>query len=107
VGALHHPHIETNPRNHLAHDINIVPGCHLYKIVGDTPVQVNSLHHQAILDLAPGLTETAHSPDGIIEAVELTDHPFGIGVQWHPEWLMAYQPMQNLFRAFVDAAHKS
>jgi gamma-glutamyl-gamma-aminobutyrate hydrolase PuuD len=39
-----------------------------------------------------------------VEAVELPDHPFGLAVQWHPEWLTAHAPMRALFKAFSDAA---
>jgi gamma-glutamyl-gamma-aminobutyrate hydrolase PuuD len=44
------------------------------------------------------------APDGLVEAIELPDHPFGIGVQWHPEWLTDQEPTRNLFRKFVEAA---
>ena len=47
---------------------------------------------------------TAHAPDGLVEAVELPQHPFGLAVQWHPEWLPEDEAMQALFRAFVAAA---
>ncbi|NQU29459.1 MAG: gamma-glutamyl-gamma-aminobutyrate hydrolase family protein, partial [Anaerolineae bacterium] len=47
------------------------------------------------------------SPDGLVEGMELEDHPFGIAVQWHPEWMPEDASMKNLFKAFVDAAKKS
>ncbi|WP_018465573.1 gamma-glutamyl-gamma-aminobutyrate hydrolase family protein [Calidithermus timidus] len=63
--------------------------------------RVNSYHHQALRDLAPGLRAVAVAPDGVVEAVVLEDHPFYLGVQWHPELL----PEQwDIFRAFVEAA---
>jgi putative glutamine amidotransferase len=63
------------------------------------------MHHQAIKDLAPGLKATAFAPDGIIEAVEATDHKFLVAVQWHPEELSDSQPgMKRLFREFAAAA---
>jgi gamma-glutamyl-gamma-aminobutyrate hydrolase PuuD len=40
----------------------------------------------------------------LIEAVELPDHPFGLAVQWHPEWLTDHASMRALFQAFVAAA---
>jgi len=46
----------------------------------------------------------AHAPDGIVEAVEYTGHPFGLAVQWHPEWMPDSLPMQALFRVFAAAA---
>ena len=66
---------------------------------------MNSLHHQGIRDLAPGLVAVAHAPDGLIESVEGVDHPFALGVQWHPENLVHDDPvMLSLFRGLVDAA---
>jgi putative glutamine amidotransferase len=65
---------------------------------------VNSIHHQGIKDLAPGLSATAFADDGLVEGVELPDHPFGIAVQWHPEWLAADPDGSSLFKAFVIAA---
>ena len=65
---------------------------------------VNSMHHQVILDLAPGLIETAQAPDGVIEAVEIPTHPYGIAVQWHPECITGQAAMRGLFRSLVAAA---
>jgi putative glutamine amidotransferase len=65
---------------------------------------VNSLHHQAIRALAPRLTVAACAPDGIVEAVEVVDHPFAFGVQWHPEELALEDARaQRLFDALVEA----
>ncbi|MBQ3868628.1 MAG: type 1 glutamine amidotransferase [Clostridia bacterium] len=67
-------------------------------------VGVNSSHHQAVKDLAPGLRPMAFSEDGLIEAVYLPDHPFFWGVQWHPEQLWQTGPESaKLFGAFVNA----
>jgi gamma-glutamyl-gamma-aminobutyrate hydrolase PuuD len=64
------------------------------------------LHHQGVKDLAPSLKAVAFAPDGLVEAVELPDHPFGLAVQWHPEWLVEHESARRLFKAFVDAAGK-
>lgn len=91
---------------HLVHPVQIEAGSRIGEIIdGILPLQVNSLHHQGIKDLAPGLRPTAFAPDGIIEAVELPGHPFGLAVQWHPEWLTGQEHTRRLFKAFVDAAH--
>ena len=71
------------------------------------PLGVNSLHHQGIRDLATGLQATATAPDGIIEGVELPGHPFGLAVQWHPEWLLDDPTMRALIRIFVEAARSN
>lgn len=92
------------PRDYLAHEVNLVEGSRLYQILGKTELLVNSLHHQGIRSLAPDLRPTAYAPDGLIEGIELTGHPFGVAVQWHPEWLLEHPPMRSLFQAFVDAS---
>ena len=92
------------PLDYLAHEVQLERGSCLAEIVGDSTVEVNSTHHQAIKDLAPGLRPVAYAPDELIEAVELNGYGFGLGVQWHPERLVAHAPMLALFRAFVEAA---
>lgn len=102
-GSLKHDYYPDWPRDHLAHPVEIAPGSRLHTILGTQATQVNSLHHQGVDRLAPGLVPTASAPDGLPEAFELPGYPFGLAVQWHPEWLQAYQPMQALFWAFVAA----
>lgn len=102
--ALKHDYYPDFPRDKLAHDVRIEPHSLLARIVNAEILQVNSLHHQAIRRLAEPLRPIAYAPDGIIEAVELPEHPFALGVQWHPEWLQNQPPMRALFRAFVEAA---
>ena len=103
-GAQNHDFYPGWPRDYLAHEVQVVQDSRLAGILGLKQVEVNSLHHQAVWQLAPGLLPTAHSPDGLVEAVELPDHPFGLAVQWDPEWLTDHSPMRALFRAFVAAA---
>ena len=103
-GAAKHDYYPDWKRDHLAHPVEMDQGSYLADILGGSVVEVNSLHHQAVHQLAPGLVATASSPDGIVEAVELPDHPFGLAVQWHPEWLTTHTAMRALFKAFSDAA---
>ena len=91
-------------RTTLLHPVEIKNGSSLGRILGELTLQVNSLHHQGIKDVAPGLNAVAFAPDGLVEAIELPDHPFGIAVQWHPEWLTDQEAIRRLFKAFVDAA---
>ncbi len=102
--ALRHNHLEGRERSYRSHRVAIEAGSRLAGILGMPEVEVNSLHHQAISQLAPGLHPVAFAPDGIIEAVEFPDQPFGLAVQWHPEWLQDDPAMCALFRAFVQAA---
>lgn len=90
-------------RFQLTHPIQ-PKGC-IAAIIGDAPVQVNSLHRQAISTLAPRLQAEAFAPDGTVEAVSVIDAAgFAIGVQWHPEyWAHNDAPSRQLFEAFGDA----
>jgi putative glutamine amidotransferase len=102
--ALQHDQSEGKPRTFLAHSVRVEQGTRLAEILGAPLVQVNSLHHQGIKDLAPILKATAFAPDGLIEGIELPNHRFAIAVQWHPEWMTEHEEMRKLFRMFVEAA---
>ena len=80
--------------------VSTVPGSRVAAITGPE-VKANCHHHQAIAILAEGLVATAHTPDGTIEAAEMTDGSFLVGVQWHPE---ADAADIRLMRALVEAA---
>jgi len=75
----------------------------LYDIVGATELEVNSAHHQAVEKLAPGLRRLAWAPDGIVEAVQMTDRAFFLGVQWHPERILDRPEQLRLLETFVSA----
>lgn len=88
-----------------AHTVDIVPGTRLSAILGLREMRVNSLHHQAVKAPGQGLTVSASSRDGVVEAVEVSDAAFVLGVQWHPEQLFADDDAsRQLFSAFVQAA---
>jgi putative glutamine amidotransferase len=95
-----------NKRTILVHEVKIEEGTHIAEIYGEPIIKVNSLHHQGLREVAPSLRVAGHSPDGLIEAIELPEHPFGLAVQWHPEWLTDQESTRNLFRKFVEAAAK-
>lgn len=102
--ALKHDFYPDWPRNHTPHPVRVETGSQLATILGTTNPEVNSLHHQGIRNLAPGLKATTYAPDQLIEAFELPEHPFGLAVQWHPEWLQEHSSMRALFRSFTEAA---
>jgi putative glutamine amidotransferase len=88
----------------LAHDIAIAPGGMLARLSGLTQARVNSLHHQGVDRLAPGLKVEATAPDGQIEAVSLpAAKAFLLGVQWHPEWAFAGDPLSRAIFAGLGA----
>jgi putative glutamine amidotransferase len=92
-------------RDHLAHDVEIAAGSRLGDAIGTGSIAVNSLHHQGIRELGSRLVPTAIASDGLIEGAELEDHPFAVGVQWHPEAFERHaQSVGHLFDEFVAAA---
>ena len=103
-GAMRHDYYRQFPRNHTPHEVRVTPGTTLAQLLMVECTPVNSLHHQGIRALASGLTAAAIAPDGLVEAVELTDHPFAVGVQWHPENLVQDDAkMRRLFAGLVEA----
>lgn len=84
-------------------DVEIEPESQLGRLLrqGEQPLSVHVYHHQAIDELAPGLTVTARSEDGIVEAVEFEGDNFGVAVQWHPEENVEDR---RLFAGLVEAA---
>ncbi|MDD2999312.1 MAG: gamma-glutamyl-gamma-aminobutyrate hydrolase family protein [Candidatus Riflebacteria bacterium] len=87
------------------HQIGIARGSLLANILKKTSTAVISRHHQAVEKVANCFTVVARSTDGIVEALERNDGPFGIFVQWHPESLKDADPhhRNDLFKALVDA----
>ena len=105
-GAIKHDYDSDSQRQLLAHPIRVDKSSSLAGILGEAGLNVNSLHHQGAKDLAPALKPAAYAPDGLVEGLELHGHPFGMAVQWHPEWLLDQPVTRRLFGAFVEAAGK-
>lgn len=107
-GAFPHEtlkHWQEAPEWYPIHDVRITAGSRLHHIYGSETLGVNSFHHQAVKDTGSGLSVSARSSDGIIEAVEGTDGSFIVAVQWHPE--LMWQENRNhlkLFQALMEAA---
>ena len=104
-GTLHQDipgHSDFKSRSTGCHKVVLVPDTKTAALWGCDGFTVNSLHHQAADSIAPVLTVSAVSEDGVVEAVELSSHPFCIGVQWHPEHLSRKRKdQQALFDTFV------
>ena len=98
------PHSIVEPRNAIAHDVAITPGTCLAMLLGAPAMAVNSRHHQAVKDAAPGFVVSAVSPDGVVEAIERPASAFCVGVQWHPENFWATGQFVGLFQGLVRAA---
>ena len=103
--ALTHSTVAGRPVAVVAHTVDVMPGNRLAAIFGAGELGVNSAHHQAVKTVGAGLSITARAPDGIIEGLEHPDHPFCLGVQWHPEATVDSHPtMRRIFEALVKAA---
>ena len=96
-------HSQTAPRQNVWHDVEIVEESLLYRLFQATQIGVNSLHHQAVLQIPPGFIQNALASDGIIEGIEKSGAKFCIGVQWHPESMETETHSQALFRGFIEA----
>jgi putative glutamine amidotransferase len=104
---LPHPYRKGDPYNQRAHSVDIDSDSRVARLLGTTQLEVNSLHHQSLKKVAPGLKVIARAPDGVIEAVESDDDRFIVGVQFHPELLWDEDArMHRLFEEFVASARK-
>lgn len=98
-------HSQAAPRWYPTHDILIEKGSKVWQSFKGDCVGVNSFHHQAVRDAAPGFVVTSRAPDGIIESIEHCSHRFAVGVQWHPELMWEEDAAHlKLFEDFVMAA---
>jgi putative glutamine amidotransferase len=96
--------VRVHGRRHLAHSIDVEPESELGRAAGETSIRVNSLHHQAVRSLAPGLRQTAKGQDGTVEGLE-SDDGLIVAVQCHPEELTGDLPWaKSLFERFVARA---
>jgi putative glutamine amidotransferase len=86
-----------------AHPVSPVAGTRFAAIVGATDFETNSLHRQGVIQVGSDAVVAGLAPDGIVEAIEVPDRRFVIGVQWHPEFLLS-DPERRLFSAFIDAS---
>jgi putative glutamine amidotransferase len=101
-------HFQKAPRSEGSHFVSVSRESKVYDIFQLERVFVNSYHHQAIKDPAPGFVVTAKADDGVVEALESTVHSFAMGLQWHPEmmWSMNEQ-MLEVSRYFVHAVRSA
>jgi putative glutamine amidotransferase len=104
--------VDHNPktsRTSRSHRVRLAPGSRAAETLGTEAVTVNSFHHQAVRDLAPGLIASGWTEDDLIEAVESPpEAPWLLAVQWHPEEMHAeaMAPERGLFRALVREAER-
>ena len=99
-------HEQVNPRNETSHEIILNKGSFLEKYKSSGKIYVNSAHHQAVDKLGNHLKIDASAPDGIIEAFHHESHPYCVGLQWHPEFLITDFDKKTI-KGFVDNVKKN
>lgn len=94
----------TQNRSDVWHKVTVNKGSFLHSVTGDA-IYTNSFHHQGVHAPGDGVIPCAFTSDGVVEAIEIKEHPFALGVQWHPEAMFFSSPcMRELFSAFIRAA---
>ena len=100
-------HSQDMPRHYASHSVSIKEGSMLQSIYGNKQtIAVNSFHHQAVSLPGPHLQVSAISSDGIIEAVESSEHKALLGIQWHPECFILNndESHMSVFRWLISEA---
>jgi putative glutamine amidotransferase len=105
-GALEHDQPGDRKTSGL-HQVQLQDGSLIAHVSRATAVDVNSHHHQGLKELGRRLRAVGRTSDGLIEAVELPDHPFALAVQWHPEWLTSRAHARALFSGFIEACART
>lgn len=95
-------HKQKPPYDKPGHTVKVMPGTLLHKIVGQDEIPVNTSHHQAVAKAGKGVIINATAPDSVIEGIEYPTHPFCLGVEWHPEYMVSPAD-RKIFTAFVDS----
>jgi putative glutamine amidotransferase len=100
-------HEQPTDRRTTSHSVQIEAGTRLAALVGQDSLPVNSSHHQGVRRVGEGLRASAHSSDGLVEAIESREEDFCVGVEWHPELLWETELRhRSLFQGLVLAAGK-
>lgn len=98
-------HIQQAPKGHGSHFVHVKEGSLLETLTGMKKLLVNSRHHQANRALSVEFEVSGKANDGVIEAIESKEHPFVLGLQWHPENMLAAGDKASLkiFQGFIKA----
>lgn len=102
TGSIQHRPIDDADCQMTTHEVILESGSLLQSVYGASQIIVPSSHHQAVQTLGRSLKVSARASDGVIEAIEMPQRFFTVGVQWHPERDMLNHNL--LFRAFVEAS---
>lgn len=98
-------HKQKAPKGHGSHFVTVLEDSLLHRLTGVDKLKVNTMHHQANRKVIPPLQISGKASDGIIEAIESKEQPFVLGLQWHPEKMVASgdEASLRIFRGFIEA----
>lgn len=101
---IHQKHHMDPPYNMFWHMVNLIPDTPIAEIIGRDTLEVNSIHHQAIHEVAPSMKVMAVTEQNVVEGIYDPNHKFVLGIQWHPEYLYERDKgSRKIFQAFVNA----
>lgn len=96
-------HWQQDDWSHPSHFVRIIRDSKLGEMLDSDRLATNSMHHQGVKELSPMLKPAAYGPDGLVEAIEMPNRTFMMGVQWHPEYF-ARKNMKCIFSALINEA---
>ena len=100
-------HRQDDANGKYSHEVTLTGGTRLKACIGSDTLRVNSYHHQAVDQVAPGFKVSATAPDGTVEGIEsAAPGQFIVGVQWHPEMILDDPASKAIFGAFMAAVEK-
>jgi len=102
-------HQQKAPKEHGSHFVFVEENSLLHKLTGENKLTVNSRHHQANRHVPETFQVSGKASDGVIEAVESKEEPFFLGLQWHPENMVAHKDIasEKIYQGFIKACKKS
>jgi len=100
-------HAQGARRCEVVHEVHLTPDSRVAQAIGATHLRTNSCHHQGIADVGEGQVAVGWADDDTIEALEADEHPFWVGIHWHPEDLWSeHEHHAHLFDAFCAAVRQ-
>ncbi|HET7055024.1 MAG TPA: gamma-glutamyl-gamma-aminobutyrate hydrolase family protein [Thermomicrobiales bacterium] len=99
-------HRQEKAGNLPSHGVHLDPASRISEVVGENTIAVNTFHHQGIASLGEDLEAVGWDDDGLVEAIEIPDRRFALGVQWHAELMAGHEAGATLFSRLVESARE-
>lgn len=96
-------HSQKAPKSHAAHFVKVEKNSLLYRLIGEEKIKVNTKHHQSVKNPGLHVQVVGISSDNIVEAIEIMNYPFALGVQWHPEGMISEEDRTSIqiYKGFI------